>query len=68
MTKAMEAKMKKLMAENKKLKAMMKKKKMMGGGMSTMPRMKAAMGKYASISDMEKKCASMTNVNIKVYG
>tara|TARA_B100000242_G_scaffold294346_1_gene276595 strand:- start:3632 stop:3898 length:267 start_codon:yes stop_codon:yes gene_type:complete len=42
--------------------------KMMGGGMSTMPRMKAAMGKYASISDMEKKCASMTNVNIKVYG
>lgn len=42
--------------------------KMMGGGMSNMPRMKAAMGKYASISDMEKKCASMTNVNIKVYG
>lgn len=42
--------------------------KMMGGGMSSMPRMKAAMGKYASISDMEKKCASMTNVNIKVYG
>ena len=42
--------------------------KMMGGGMSPMPRMKAAMGKYASISDMEKKCASMTNVNIKVYG
>ena len=42
--------------------------KMMGGGMATMPRMKAAMGKYASISDMEKKCASMTNVNIKVYG
>ena len=41
-------------------------KKMMGG--SKMPRMKAAMGKYASISDMEKKCASMTNVNIKVYG
>ena len=41
--------------------------KMMGGGMP-MPRMKAAMGKYASISDMEKKCASMTNVNIKVYG
>ena len=42
--------------------------KMMCGGMSNMPRMKAAMGKYASISDMEKKCASMTNVNIKVYG
>ena len=42
--------------------------KMMGGGMSSMPRMKAAMGKYASISDMEKKRASMTNVNIKVYG
>ena len=42
--------------------------KLMGGGMSNMPRMKAAMGKYASISDMEKKCASMTNVNIKVYG
>ena len=42
--------------------------KMMGGGMSNMPRIKAAMGKYASISDMEKKCASMTNVNIKVYG
>ena len=42
--------------------------KMMGGGRSNMPRMKAAMGKYASISDMEKKCASMTNVNIKVYG
>ena len=42
--------------------------KMRGGGMSNMPRMKAAMGKYASISDMEKKCASMTNVNIKVYG
>ena len=42
--------------------------KMMGGGMSSMPRMKAAMGKYASIRDMEKKCASMTNVNIKVYG
>lgn len=32
MTKAMEAKMKKLMDENKKLKAMMKTKKMMGGG------------------------------------
>ena len=44
MTKAMEAKMKKIMAENKKLKAMMKKKKMMGGGMAKGTKYKAAGG------------------------
>ena len=44
MTKTMEAKMKKIMAENKKLKAMMKKKKMMGGGMAKGTKYKAAGG------------------------
>ena len=44
-----------------------KKKKMMGGGM---PRMKAAMGKYASIHEMERDCATKTNVmaSSKGYG
>ena len=40
----METKMKKLMAENKKLKAMMKTKKMMGGGMAKGTKYKAAGG------------------------
>ena len=51
-----------------------KRKKKMGGGArygmmyGGEYRMKKGHGGFASISDMEKKCASMTNVNIKVYG